>query len=176
MKYTLRAGRLSEKDSGHTLARLRGTIPGQSRQVSGEDGGLLLRTEVRLLESSGLRPCDVRLREYVMLTVDGETLAIARPGYSEHDDPDVCGWPANHMPRVDHAALYFGGRGHMLVMRSAMRYELLSQGGALEVSIDHRGLAGGWDIEADDGISAAFLLGLFSFCRYMERENGSVCV
>lgn len=72
MKYTLRAGQLSEKDSGHTLARLRGTIPGQSRQVSGEDGGLLLRTEVRLLESSGLRPCDVRLREYVMLTVDGE--------------------------------------------------------------------------------------------------------
>ena len=118
MKYTLRAGQLSEKDSGHTLARLRGTIPGQSRQVSGEDGGLLLRTQVRLLESSGLRPCDVRLREYVML----------------------------------------------------------SQGGALEVSIDHRGLAGGWDIEADDGISAAFLLGLFSFCRYMERENGSVCV
>lgn len=161
MKYTLRAGQLSEKDSGHTLARLRGTIPGQSRQVSGEDGGLLLRTQVRLLESSGLRPCDVRLRE---------------PGYSEHDDPDVCGWPANHMPRVDHAALYFGGRGHMLVMRSAMRYELLSQGGALEVSIDHRGLAGGWDIEADDGISAAFLLGLFSFCRYMERGNGSVCV
>lgn len=45
---------------------------------------------------------------------------MARPGYSEHDDPDVCGWPANHMPRVDHAALYFGGRGHMLVMRSAM--------------------------------------------------------
>ena len=109
MKYTLRAGQLSEKDSGHTLARLRGAIPGQSRQVSGEDGGLLLRTQVRLLESSGLRPCDVRLRE---------------PGYSEHDDPDVCGWPANHMPRVDHAALYFGGRGHMLVMRSAMRYVL----------------------------------------------------
>ena len=124
MKYTLRAGQLSEKDSGHTLARLRGTIPGQSRQVSGEDGGLLLRTEVRLLESSGLRPCDVRLREYVMFTVDGETLTIARPGYSEHDDPDVCGWPANHMPRVDHAALYFGGRGHMLVMRSAMRHVL----------------------------------------------------
>ena len=85
MKYTLRAGQLSEKDSGHTLARLRGAIPGQSRQVSGEDGGLLLRTQVRLLESSGLRPCDVRLREYVML----------------------------------------------------------SQGGALEVSIGHRGLAGG---------------------------------
>ena len=82
MKYTLRAGQLSEKDSGHTLARLRGTIPGQSRQVSGEDGGLLLRTEVRLLESSGLRPCDVRLREYVMLTVDGETrlFRARRPG------------------------------------------------------------------------------------------------
>ncbi len=176
MKYTLRAGQLSESDSGLPLARLRGFLPGQSKQICAEGGQTLLKTEVRLLDVPGLRPGDVRAREYVMLTDSGETVATARPCYSGDELPEEKGWPANRLPKVDHAALYFGGGGHRLVMHSSLCYELLSADGSRELSINHRGLKGGWEIEAGSEVSAAFVLGLFIFCRYMERENGSVSV
>ena len=37
--------------------------------------------------------------------------------------------------------------------------------------IMHRGLCGGWSIDADEAFSPGILCGLFAFCRYMEHEN-----
>ena len=80
-------------------------------------------------------------------------------------------WPICRMPRVDHAAVTIDGKPYALVMHNSQNYGLNDPSGYTVVQIMHRGLCGGWDIDADEAFSPGILCGLFAFCRYMEHEN-----
>ncbi|MCI6377313.1 MAG: chromate transporter [Clostridiales bacterium] len=61
--------------------------------------------------------------------------------------------------------------GISLVMQSIQNYVLTAQSGRAVVQILHKGLAGGWSIEADDKFPPEIICGIFLFCRYIEQEN-----
>ena len=95
----------------------------------------------------------------------------AVPGYAEGEDPEINGWPVSHMPRTDHACFDYNGESYRLVMLNSQNYTLYGKGGNTAVQIIHRGISGGWNIDAEDAFSPELLCGLFIFSKYLAREN-----
>lgn len=169
MNYTMKAGTLYHQ--GKVAARIKGIFASSEKHIFSPKGNLLLRVDIRNLDSPQERQGDVRFREYIMTSNESVSYAFARPDYAEGDDPLVVGWPYCRMPRIDHAQVQIGDSTYCLVMINSQNYLLKEQPGKKVMEIFHRGLAGGWDIEAADELRPELVCGIFIFCRYIEREN-----
>jgi len=169
MKYLMRSGALYLNDV--LSACIKGAIVGPEKKIFSADGTLALCTGIRNLEAPVEKMGDVRYRKYVMLDKSGKECVIAKPEYAKGDDPSVAGWPICRMPRVDHAQVLFGEEEHILVMRNDQNYILAEKSGKTTAQIYHRGLIGGWNIEAADNLAPEMICGIFVFCKYMEQEN-----
>lgn len=152
------------------LARITGEAAGAERRIVSPGGELLLRTRIRCLPAPPERSACVQYRRYLLLDAQGAACAEARPDYAADFDPETQGWPVCRMPRIDRAALRTGGQQYLLVMHNSQNYALMDSG-KTAVQVVHRGVTGGWDIDAPAAFSPALICGLFVFCRYLEREN-----
>lgn len=171
MTYELKAGVLYKQPEEMPLARIKGGLYGAERQILGPDDSLLLRTDVRHLESPPGQGGNVRYTRYVMYRADGREYALGEPRYAEEDDPETKGWPICRMPRADRILLTAGSTGYTLCMDSSREYELIDSKRARALHIVHRGVAGGWRLECELAFPVCFLCGVFLFCRYLEQEN-----
>lgn len=169
MRYIMRAGTLYSQDNG--LVHIKGDLISAEKKIFSAEGTLLLRTDIRNLDTSSEKKGDVRFRQYRLLDAGGKECAVARPDYAEEEDPAVTGWPLCRMPKVDHARMIMGGKEYRLNMRNSQNYCLEKSTGEKVVQIFHRGLTGGWDLEAADEIAPEVICGIFVFCRYIEQEN-----
>ncbi len=151
--------------------RIKSTFVGSEKKIFAANGELLIRTGIYHLEAPPNEKDNVRYRQYVMLDGIGKECAIAKPDYAEGDDPAVVGWPICRMPRVDHAQLFIGRKEYLLTMKNSQTYFLSEKNGKVVVQILHRGLCGGWDIDAADDFVPEIICGIFVFCRYIEQEN-----
>lgn len=169
MKYTMKAGVLYQDEK--ILTRIKGSLNGPNKNVFLADGALVLRTDIESVGDSGKKTGDIRQSRYVMLDETGAECASARPDYAEGDDPEIVGWQVYRIPRIDHAGFLYGDSEYTLVMQNSQNYSLTDISGNKVVQIFHRGLIGGWNIEAEDSFSPQIICGIFAFCRYMEHEN-----
>jgi len=169
MKYTMKAGVLYKNEN--MVARLKGSLSGPAKNIFLADGTQALRTDIREKEALDKAPGDVRFRQYIVLNENGKECVVAKPDYAEEDKPEHAGWPVCRLPRVDHAALFYHGEEYKLTMQSSQKYSLSEKSGNVVVLICHRGLKGGWNIEADEKFQPEMVCGIFALCRYMEREN-----
>lgn len=169
MKYTMKAGALSANEK--ILARLKGGPAAQEKKVFLSNGAFALRTCIRNLAAPHGKENDIRFRQYVMFDAAGKQCGVARPGYAKDDDPAIVGWPICRMPSVNRTLVSLHGERYQLTMQSIQNYVLTAQSGRAVVQILHKGLAGGWSIEADDKFPPEIICGIFLFCRYIEQEN-----
>lgn len=169
MEYIMKSGRLLYDDK--LSARIKSIFTGPEKKIFAADGCLLMRTDIRNLEAPFGQTGNVRYRQYVMFNGEGKECVVAKPDYAKDDDPDVVGWPICRLPGVDHAQLFIGEREYLLSMRNNQNYSLSEKQGQAVVQIIHRGLCGGWDIDAADSFSPEIICGIFIFCRYIEQEN-----
>lgn len=181
MQYVMKAGMLCDRNQKKVFARVKREFAGTERSILSADGAFSLRTDIRRLDAggygktgeyeSGAGGGDVRCLEYVLCDGTGQVRAAARPDYAEDDMPEKNGWPPYRVPKVDHARLKMDGREFELVMESNTAYTLSESSGEEVLKIFHRGLTGGWDIEAADRLLPETVCGLYAFCRYLEQEN-----
>lgn len=170
MDYCLKAGMLYAAGQEEPLASIRAVLGAQTRKIFAPDGGLLAHTEVRLRSKLDGTEQGVEKKEYVLYDCGEKECAVARPAYCEQDAPSVAGWPVCRTPRADCAHWMADGKTGVLKMRDSEHYSLQTEEG-ISVQLTHRGLRGGWDVKASEGLSAVFLCAVFLFCRYLEREN-----
>ncbi len=168
MKYRLMSGTLYS-DKNEPLATIHQEFCTQEKQISTADGKHTCHTSV-LSDRNDFRG-DVHHKKYICTDESGSALLSADPEYREHEDPSEAGWPVNRMPVVDHAVVNMFGTQYCLVMENSGRYILSAPGGKNVLSIIHRGLKGGWNLDSSLRISPEILCGIFSFCRYIEQEN-----
>ncbi len=173
MKYTLLGGVLYKRGGKDPLARIKAAAPGYVRQIDSCDGAKHLETRIQYIDSH-MNAFDARNREYVAVC-DGSVCALAHPDYAPGEDPKEQGWPVCRCPRVDRANVELGGCPMELTMRSSQVYILMSHGD-LAMRIRHRGIAGGWDIDAREDLTPEVICCIFVFSRYMERENEFITV
>lgn len=170
MRYLMRSGILyGEREK--PLSRLKSIFAGPEKRIYQKDGTLVLKTVIQELDVPPEKRADVRSHLYVMLDAAGAEIAVAHPYYAREDDPAVAGWSICRLPRVDRAAVELQSRAYDLFMQDSQTYTLKDAAGDTVVQIMHRGLTGGWNIDADAGFAPEILCGLFAFCRYMEQEN-----
>lgn len=67
--------------------------------------------------------------------------------------------------------LALGSVLYTLIMQNTQNYILQNAAGAVVARIVHRGVTGGWDIDAPAAMSAGLVCGLYVFSRYLEQEN-----
>ncbi len=166
MKYILKSSVLYREDT--PAARIGRRLSTAERDIYVPEGMRIMHAHITdSAENTG----DVRSRRYILEDLRDHTLIEAVPGYAREEDPEIYGWPLSHMPRCDHADLVITGRPYRLVMLNSQNYVLYGEDERAAVQIVHRGISGGWNIEADRLFSPALLCGLFVFCRYIESEN-----
>lgn len=169
MEYIMKSGNLFLNSV--LLACIKRTPVGLGKKILDAGGRVVLYTEILDLEAPAGERGNVHYRQYVMLDGNGEECAAARPGYAQGEDPSVAGWPLCRMPRADHAWLSIGGNGYLLAMKDSQEYSLSGKDGEILVRVAHRGLCGGWAIEAASVFRPEMVCGIFIFCRYIEQEN-----
>ncbi len=174
MNYTMKAGALYYRE--RKLAQIKSVFTGPEKKIFSADNDLLLCTRIRNLETPPECRGNVRFRQYVLHDAAGAECAVAKPDYAEGDDPAADGWPICRMPQVDHAHISMNDREYCLTMRNSQNYVLNDALGKTVIQIYHRGLAGGWDIEAAEEMRPEIICGVFVFCRYIEKENEFVIV
>lgn len=169
MKYIMKAGTLYQNDC--VLAQIKGSLSGPEKKIASSANASVLCTNIITLEAPANERGNVRYHQYVLLDEHGTQRAVAYPDYAEDDDPTVVGWPFCRMPRVDHATLWIAAAEYRLVMQNGQNYSVSEPSGKLVVQIFHRGLTGGWNIQAEASFSPEILCAIFVFCKYIEREN-----
>lgn len=169
MKYVMKAGMLYT--DGKMYAQIKGSFNGPEKKIYLADGTLALRTEIRYLKSPQGMEGDFRSRQYLIFDADGKECALAEPDDIREANMKAAGCPVSRTIRMEHEQMLFGKEEYMLFMQSAQSYSLTEKNGNAVVKILHRGLTGGWNIEADDRFSPELICGIFVFCRYMEQES-----
>lgn len=169
MKYIMKSGTLYLNDV--VSARIRGAFTGSEKKIYSANGAIAMHTDIVNLDAPLNEKGNVRYRQYILSDVNGSKCAVASPDYAEGEDPTVSGWPICRMPRVDHAEVVIDGKEYLLVMQNDQNYSLSEKSGKIAVQIFHRGLCGGWDIEAADDFLSEMICGIFVFCKYIEQEN-----
>lgn len=171
MRYQMKGGALYRQGEETPLAKIRGGVCGPEREIICPEGNIVLRTDIHVTESPHRQWGNVHWREYVMYSEPKSLWACARPKYADGEDPSEGGWPICRMPRVNHALVTIENKPYELTMESSRSYCLQDQLGKTLVTVTHRGIAGGWDVDADEEFTPILLCGLFVFCRYLEQEN-----
>lgn len=169
MEYIMKSGNLFLNDT--LLVRIKSTFAGSEKKIFAADGELLMLTDICNLKAPLNERGNIRYRQYAMLDRNGKECVVAKPDYAESDDPAVVGWPICRMPRVDHAQICIGKKEYLLSMQNSQNYFLSEKQGKTVVQITHRGLCGGWDIDAADDFAPEIICAIFVFCRYIEQEN-----
>lgn len=176
MNYIMISGSLYDNHKNKMFVHIKSRFIGPAKKILSADGTLLLQTDICRTNTSDHIIGDVRCTKYVMQDGERNECAMARPNYAEEDDPAEVGWPINRLPKVDHAKVAMKGQEYCLVMQNSQNYTLADHTGNIVLRILHRGLIGGWNIEADDCFAPEIVCGIFLFCRYIEQENEFITV
>jgi hypothetical protein len=168
--YTLKSGILYQEPDKEELVNIKSSLCGPGKKIYRGETDLLLTTDIHYPEN---KRCDgdVRNKEYTLTSSDGSIVGVARPDYSDEDNPDVAGWPICHMPKVDRASVTVNGTHFIMLMHNNRSYGMQNDCGQEVVQIRHNGIAGGWSIEDGNEFAPEVVCGLFVFCRYIEKEN-----
>lgn len=140
------------------------------RRSPGADGAPLYTSEIKLLDAPAGHSGEVTYHKYALTAANGSCIE-ASPAYNPEFDPAADGWPLCRLPRADRAMLALGSALYTLIMQNTQNYVLQNAADAVVARIVHRGVTGGWDIDAPSTMSAGLVCGLYVFSRYLEREN-----
>ena len=171
MRYIMKSGSLSRENSQEILARIKSSLIGMSKQIYGSNGQLLLEANSRFSDPAVPHTGDIREREYVLTDSKKHLIAQAQPGYAKEDDPQEHGWPLCRLPKVDHAHIIMSENQYVLTMKNSQQYGASNINGTEVLSITHRSITGGWQIEDTGSFSPEVICGLFVFSRYIEQDN-----
>lgn len=171
MKYIMKSGGLYTEQPSAPLARIKSNLVGPVKKIYLREDMPVMKTDICNNADTEKSRGDVRNRIYTLTNRDGHKIAEAYPDYADGEDPNVMGWPICRLPRVDHARIIIHDSNYMLTMHNSQNYSLLDKNNYEVLRIMHRGIAGGWVLDDQNGFTPEVLCGLFIFCRYVEQEN-----
>lgn len=171
MKYRLMGGSLYAEGSKTPEASLKYDMFSTVKRIFDRSGTLLYTADT--FNSS---PDNSKQKRYVLTNTAGVPVITAYPGYAENEDPDLVGRPAARLPRTDHAKLQIKGENYTLIMQNSQNYVMKDESGSPVLSVIHRGIRGGWNLETMHDFSPEILAAIFVFCRNIESENELIIV
>lgn len=167
MKYIIQAGSLYQTDNGRPgvkLAYLESPYYPVRKTILSPDGRVKLYADIQTSGSSG----KIRERCYTLKDPLDQVILSGTPG------------PAGHItfnaPRIDHVKIDMDHKAYVLTMKNSQEYRLVDEDDRKAAQILHNGTEGGWKIETEPLFSPYALMGLYIFCRYLDKENEFITV
>ncbi|MBR3357997.1 MAG: hypothetical protein IKG46_09260 [Solobacterium sp.] len=171
MNYRLMSGNLYAEGNKTPAASLKYDMFSNEKRIYDRAGQLVYTADI-VNEGTG----SVRQKKYVLRSLQGVPVITAYPGYAEAEDPEIYGWPLARLPKTDHADLKIKGEDYTLIMQNSQYYVMNDESEKPAVSVIHRGIGGGWNIETSLDLTPEILLAVFVFCRNIESENELIIV
>jgi len=163
MKYFIKAGKLYQIDNGRPgvkLACLKTPYYPMKKAILSPDGRIKLYADIK--SGQGREISGERI--YVLYDPLNQTILSGIPVYSDNLSL-LSGMSANQIRLTMEHRLYD------LFMRSTREYCIMDENSWVAVKLEHCTEGGGWSVEADPVFSPFILMGLFIFCRYLDKEN-----
>ena len=163
MKYLIKAGKLYILDNERPstkLACLKMPYYPTRKTILSPDGRIKLYADIKTCEGG-----EHSLEQiYILSDSLNQTILSGSPVFPENLSL-LNGQPVNQIKFImDH-------KGYDLFMRSSEEYCIMDEESWVTVRLVHNIKGGGWNVDADPVFSPFILMGLFIFCRYLDREN-----
>ena len=117
MKYIMKAGVLYEEEQQRALAKVNSSLIGPEKKIILLEKEELWKTNIWLKKQDFGNMADVRFREYILMNQREEVVAVGCPDYAGVEDPNINGWPAFRVPKVDHSKVVIDREEYTLIMR-----------------------------------------------------------
>lgn len=168
MKYLMKSGVLYNDESGSPLLIIKGDMLGPNKKIYLNNGKLVLISNIRIADPFGASNGEYANVEYRLTTDNGTVIAKGFPKYA---DEMTISWPFHRISRINRVKIVMNQCEYDLYMHNNQSYSLLSISNQELVKIMHNGIEGGWRIHDTKGFPSEIIVGLYIFCRYIEREN-----
>lgn len=170
MLYIMKSGYLFSAKENKPVAQIKNALWSQEKtiQLLGQNASFKVTAEST---SPAERRGDVRQKRYFLYGQMDSPLLTGQPAYTAQDDPDVVGWPICRLPKADHAIIQMESETYHLNMINNQYYAMQDQNGYEVLQILHRGITGGWEIQADAQFAPEVISAIFLFSHYLEQEN-----
>lgn len=163
MKYLIKSGNLYQIDNGRPsskLACLKTPFYPVKKTILSPDGEVRLIADVQRAGNTGKsRDCI-----YTLMDPLNQVVLTGHPIFNEHH-------VEFNAPRINHIKLYMNHKIYELSMKNNLECNLVDQRNWSVAKLVHNEKSGGWLLEADPVFSPYILMGLFLFCRYLDKEN-----
>lgn len=178
MRYHIHYGRLfpaCQDGKEECLCYIKQPVYLQNKQICSADGKRELSIEI---EETGN---DARLprHKFLMKDQDGTLLAEGQPGCASGSNLP----PVPRGLRMDHVAITMfhvpqtsPPASYILQMQNSQNFLLTLPDGQTVMELIHNGVSGGWNVSTNDSFDAMLVMGIFLFCRYLDKENEFVIV
>ncbi|WP_077611389.1 hypothetical protein [Clostridium sp. Marseille-P2415] len=171
MKYYIKSGSLYRIKDEQSMTRIV-TVkdPAFTTKKCLEAENKEFYTDIRLHNTAG----NLNDSEYVLYDKSKNCIAAAKPKF----DPDIHDWSVTQVLHVNCASVDIKGIPYELHMLNSQNYRLTRHDSTIAVEIIQNGISGGWTvtIEKENEFEPVILLGVFFFCRYLEKENECVFI
>ncbi len=167
MKYIVQAGSLYQIDNGRPgtkLACIKSPYYPVQKTILSPDGRVKLYADIQASGSSG----KIRERCYTLKDPLNQVILRGTPGSASHITINT--------PRIDHVKIDTKHKAYVLTMKSSQECRLVDEDNWKVAEILHNGTEGGWKIEAEPLFTPYVLMGLYIFCRYLDKENEFITV
>lgn len=172
MNYYIHFGKLYAVDHaqpGPCLCHLKAPFYSLTKEIVSPDGKPILKSEIVQENKSGKTDS----RRYLLKDDRDEIIAKGSLQFADLADP----WPISHAPRIDRVSISLLGQNYLLKMLNSQNFILSDQkSDNKKMEIIHDGINGGWNISAASDFAAYIVMGIFLFCRYLDKENEFVVV
>lgn len=166
MKYYIHFGKLyamKENSQGACLCYLKKPMYSLNKVIVSSDGNVITKTEVIQMNRSKR----LENRRYLLKDAEDHVRAEGQLRYAEGADQ----WPVCHAPRVDSVLLRMGDSKYVLKMLNSQNFTMTDMDGNRVMGIIHDGVNGGWLVNDNGTFNSCDIMGVFIFCRYLDKEN-----
>lgn len=168
MNYLIKSGNLYQIDNGRPgskLACLKTPFYSVKKTILSPDGEVRLIADVQHSENTGKIPkCT-----YTLMDPLNQVVLTGYPTYNKN-------YIALNAPRINHIKLFMNHKIYELSMKDNLECNLVDQSNYNIANLVHNKKGGGWLLKADPVFSPYILMGLFLFCRYLDKENEFIMI
>lgn len=180
MRYHIHFGSLYAHSDGQEescLYYIKPPVYSQNKLISAYDG-----TDEFSVEMDENAPgVQTLVHRYLLKNRNGEVLLEGQPGcgfdsrISLQTAPQAFSQTFPRPSRADHVRISSPSSqteiSGILLMQNSQNFILTAPDGHKTMELIHNGASGGWNICADDTLSAVLVMGVFLFSRYLDKEN-----
>lgn len=166
MNYYIHFGKLYLRKKNQQeicLCYIKGPFYSTNKTIISSKDNSILKAEIEQKQKDG----KLDSRKYLLKDEADHIIAEGHPEYAEGADP----WPVSHAPRVNRLHINMQDSTYELKMLNSQNFVMKDQKDCSVMEIIHNDIGGGWNTVIYKDFDSCIVMGMFVFCRFLDKEN-----